>query len=226
MATSDEFDQWTYGAFPGAKVGWVVSGEGDVIKTTNGGTSWKRQSTGGMGVTDAFAVDASHAFISGATSAQPAWNFSTSDGGATWTRMSSTGIVYWTADGICAASPKVVWIGVNNGTVFKSVNGGQGWTLSHPGGDGGWVNGIDVGGGTTVCAVGANGNLSGTPGEAWLSRDGGTKWSLQHMAPSAESAPYGLNAVAFVSTTTGWVVGDHGQIFRTTNGGKSWTKQN
>lgn len=55
----------------------------------------------------------------------------------------------------------------------------------------------------------------------WHTLDGGVTWSS-----SASSFPgeYGARQVFFASRRTGWVVGDSGHIFATSNGGKSWRK--
>jgi photosystem II stability/assembly factor-like uncharacterized protein len=62
-----------------------------------------------------------------------------------------------------------------------------------------------------------------TSGEGLLYKttDGGQSWIL---LPTGPFTPL-LTSLSFVSTTTGWVVGEGGIILRTTNGGADWTRQ-
>ena len=47
--------------------------------------------------------------------------------------------------------------------------------------------------------------------------DGGEKWEDRSL-----SQPVDLTGLAFTDIKTGWVVGDRGAIFRTTDGGFTW----
>jgi photosystem II stability/assembly factor-like uncharacterized protein len=47
-------------------------------------------------------------------------------------------------------------------------------------------------------------------------------WYLQNQEPNQQKW---INSVYFADSNTGWAVGDSAQVFKTTNGGKNWTKQ-
>ncbi|TAL67338.1 MAG: T9SS type A sorting domain-containing protein [Bacteroidetes bacterium] len=47
------------------------------------------------------------------------------------------------------------------------------------------------------------------------------KWEWQNPYPTGAT----LNCVKFVDSLTGWVVGNYGQIFKTTDGGNTWLTQ-
>ena len=91
--------------------------------------------------------------------------------------------------------------------------------------DGGntWLPGTTVGGAGTaydVDMVDQNTGFACAFGEARITTDGGRTWT---------SLPIPLVGnfvgIDFVSSTTGWVVGDQGSVFKTTNGGGSWVQQ-
>jgi photosystem II stability/assembly factor-like uncharacterized protein len=222
-------DWWTSLAFVNTKVGWVLSTAGDVMKTTNGGASWKwmrkMSSAGQDAAVDIAAAGVGSVFFSGKNAAGGFVDFS-SDGGATWT-TSRGGIANWTIMAVRADSATNVWIATENGSVFASTNGAKDWSPSHWGSWTGPFYGLASAGGTTVCAVGANGDY--TKGEAWISTNAGAVWG--HITttpgdPTASTTSYPLEAVDFVTANTGWIVGDHGQIWRTEDGGASLQKQN
>lgn len=47
-------------------------------------------------------------------------------------------------------------------------------------------------------------------------------WYVQNQGPNQQKW---INSVYFADSNTGWAVGDSAQVFKTTNGGKNWTKQ-
>ena len=221
------FDWWNHVAFANAKVGWALSTVGDVMKTTNGGKTWKWQRKFGSGPAEAgcgiSAANVHSVFVSGG-SGTGGHVLCSADGGATWTE-SRAGIANWTITAVKADTASNVWITTENGSVFVSKDGGTSWTPSHWGSWTGPFYGLDTAGGTLTCAVGTNGDF--TLGEAWLSRDAGTSWShLDLGGPNSATTAYPLEAVDFVNAKTGWMVGDHGQIDRTEDGGKTFQKQN
>jgi photosystem II stability/assembly factor-like uncharacterized protein len=118
---------------------------------------------------------------------------------------------------VCGAGPSTVWITTENGTIFKSIDAGQTWTMCKAGGGGHWYNEIAIAG-ATLCAVGPSAQQQAI---ASTSLDGGQTWT-----DGNTQMPYPLNGVDFVSARTGWVVGDRGSIYRTEDGGANWQKQN
>jgi photosystem II stability/assembly factor-like uncharacterized protein len=60
-------------------------------------------------------------------------------------------------------------------------------------------------------------------GYIWHTQDGGRKWEIQERVSGEHP---GLHDVLFLDERHGWVVGDEGRIFATTDGGQSWQRQN
>ncbi|MBD3161213.1 MAG: hypothetical protein GF346_03395, partial [Candidatus Eisenbacteria bacterium] len=78
-----------------------------------------------------------------------------------------------------------------------------------PDGDHGWAVGTTSYGGEVLSSI-------------VRTTDGGADWERLDFAYETSAA---LNGVAFVSTSRGWVVGEQGRIFATTDGGATWTPQ-
>jgi photosystem II stability/assembly factor-like uncharacterized protein len=82
-------DQFRGLAAVSAKVAWVSGEHGTVLRTTNGGASWKDVSppaAAGLALRDIEAFDALHAVTLSIGHGKHSGVFATSDGGATWTR--------------------------------------------------------------------------------------------------------------------------------------------
>ena len=97
------------------------------------------------------------------------------------------------------------------GTVLRTSDGGDTWSLTRSGGSHLW--GVDFVDASNGWAVGSSGNIIRTS-------DGGATWSGQTSRTFRN-----LYAVDFVSASRGWAVGDQGTILHTTNGGATWSAQ-
>lgn len=78
-----------------------------------------------------------------------------------------------------------------------------------PDGDHGWAVGHNAYGGQILSSI-------------LRTTNGGTEWERLAFAYESTAA---LNGVAFVSATRGWVVGEQGRIYATTDGGENWSQQ-
>ena len=106
------------------------------------------------------------------------------------------------------------------GTILKTTNGGQAWTVQNPPAAAQNVNLRGVFFRTasdTAWAVGEGGVILTTA-------DNGQTWTVQNLPAAAQNA--NLHGVYFKNNTDGLVVGDSGTILKTTNGGQAWTVQN
>ena len=57
------------------------------------------------------------------------------------------------------------------------------------------------------------------PSDLLMTNDGGKTWQSQRRLP------VGLNDIHFIDQTTGWVVGQRGAIYKTTDSGRTWDTQ-
>jgi|GEM_PF-2794179 len=101
----------------------------------------------------------------------------------------------------------------NFGTVLKSVDGVT-WNAISSVNTTKDLNSMSIIG-TKIWAAGSNGTVL-------KSTDNGESWELKNTGISAEN---NLNSIYFVSENVGWAVGNSNSIYKTINGGTTWTAQ-
>ncbi|MDZ7369508.1 MAG: YCF48-related protein [candidate division KSB1 bacterium] len=193
--------------------GWVVGFSRWGIRTTDGGTTWKRDSTL-VGVMQLFFADSLHGWGRQASR----WVFRTSDGGEAWERIQVTdafGEVR--SNHFFAFDSRRCFVALNVG-LYASADGGQNWTR-HSSQE------------LTSFAFLDSMEAWGVVGNKLLhSIDGGRNWQNLTKNILPEGVIY-LSSVDFVDTQTGWATGvgrtqrNDGVILHTRDGGVTWTEQ-
>jgi len=138
----------------------------------------------------------------------------TTDGGTTWTNISPTsaGDLY----GLFFVSNSEGYIGSNNGDVFKTTDGGANWSkVTTPSNTYGYGSYAFITSDTGYAAGGA----SSTEGSLLKTTDRGVTW--KNVSIPGLSTIYDM---IFLNPYTGFICGMNNQIFKTSNGGKSWTQ--
>jgi photosystem II stability/assembly factor-like uncharacterized protein len=104
----------------------------------------------------------------------------------------------------------VGWVGGDGGTIFHSSNRGKTWIRQ--------ITETEV---TLKAITCVDDRHCWAVGDGAVLRtvDGGDKWE------SYQNTFQGLEAVDFISPTTGWAVGDNGLFLSTKDGGTTWTSQ-
>jgi|GEM_PF-4597819 len=98
----------------------------------------------------------------------------------------------------------------NNNVIFKTTDGGKTWT------------GIDTSAYTTrLYALDANNIYALSNGGIIYSNDGESTWKK---TPSTSFGNRTLNNVLFLSSNNGYITGDFGNLFHTTDGGATWNQ--
>lgn len=193
------------GTAANANTAWAIGELGVVVKTTDGGASWRRvrrfDAEGGF-FKSITAADANHVWAVGNTAI-----IKTSDGGLTWTSQQS-GVADILND-VVANSPLVAWaVGVN--AVLRTTDGGSTWqkltTLAGPL--------YRLSAPTASVAY-----VTVQPDTVAKTEDGGLTWSSQKLAGLDGSLG---KAISAPEPSVAWVVGDNGLVMRTTNGA-TWT---
>lgn len=189
--------------------GWAVGaslssgGNGTILHTTDGGNNWNVQSSGPEG-TDAHFINSSEGWIT--TSSVFSGKVShTSDGGNSWNNQASSN----TLNDIEFLDSTEGWAVGGHWTILHTTDGGSSWqdlsqigmTSTHR-----TVEAIDQ---DTVW-VGGDGLL--------YTVDGGLSWN-EH--PKDFKAP--VLSISFQSERLGWVTTRNGVLYRTMDGGESWT---
>lgn len=217
----DGGDTWTTSSTTGSyrvrfvdyNNGWAVGPGGSVYVTTNGGAtspSWTSKNTGTIGTTnlsDVSVVDATHVYVCG-YAAGAAKVFFTSDGGTTWTDI-STGLTFLTqAFGIFARnSTNKLWV-TGTGAIYFSSNNGTTWTNQTPALQ--TMTSIKFFDDNTGWATGFSGYLLKTT-------NGGSTWIAQTVPTSSS-----LNEIKVVDATHARIAVSPGGVISTSDG-STWT---
>lgn len=210
------------------RVGWAVGTDSQLIRTTDGGRSWKGW-TDTSGPVSYFAVDFSSASVvwaGGYDSSGVSWGISkllrSADGGRTYAECPGSRFLAWAVTGLSAlheAAPGVthVWASSDYGRVLASFDGGHSWSQQAvPGGV--YLDDIVVRRSLTGYAVGY---LHDPPNQGVVLKTvDGRQWVDVGFRPRQR-----LTGVCFVDDKRGWAVGTGGAIYRTTDGGTTWKRQ-
>ena len=183
-----------------------------LLKTNDGGLSWRRVSLDGSDVNArlvrAVFADSQRGWVFGESGVV----FATRDGGEHWARQPLPtkhlllgGAFVDNAHG---------WLVGAGATIVQTSNGGSTW-------HGGAVsNGADVRF-TAASFVGNNfGWAVGTAGRIFATTDGGRAWFAQQSSVDAD-----LMDVKFINAGEGWTAGSQGALLHTTNGGVRWSTE-
>ena len=101
------------------------------------------------------------------------------------------------------------------GFLPNQTRGQVGWIWQHPWPQGNQLNAVWPIDSMTMVAV-------GTPGVLIRTSDAGNSWEItDHLLQSSEK----LSSLSFINKNTGWCIGGK-SIFKTTNGGISWSQEN
>ena len=209
-----------------------VERERGLFKSTNGGASWTRSTTGLDGDVMVLAADPRdratlYAGVFGGV-------FKTSDGGMSWMR-SGVGVPTHDTVNALAVDPKdpaTVYLGTLNSGIFKSIDGGRSWQRSAAGLDSHTVRAlaVDPHRAGTVYAVledlSPGAEWVGGPrtreriGGVWKSSDGGATWR-----GSDAGLPLHVQALALEPRTPDvlYAIVRSGGVFQSRDGGATWT---
>jgi photosystem II stability/assembly factor-like uncharacterized protein len=112
--------------FPAAKTGWAVGDSGQIVKTTDGGMTWKRQRSGvtsALAATDFVSVKVGFAVGSGGCILR------TVDGGKHWVRLTSGTSKMLAA--VCFVDESHGWVAGAKGALLRTTDGGKTWQSQH-----------------------------------------------------------------------------------------------
>lgn len=200
-------------SFTDANTGTAVGNVGTILRTTNGGATWTRQTSGTTNggttwssQTSGTSNNLSGVFLRDANTGTAVGDKGTilrsTNGGATWTKQAS---------GVTNPLQAVFFTDANNGTavgsngiILHTTDGGTTWSAQI---SGTFITlyGVSFSDANSGSAVGAGGTILRTT-------DGGTTWASQ--TPLTVSDLFG---VSFTDLSTGTVVGDQGAILSTRN---------
>lgn len=182
--------------------GWGV-GNGFIMRTTNGGSSWTNQTAPSAYYLGVFGLDDLHAWAVG--DAGTGVIVRTVDGGASWQTVFTPAP---TLRGIEAVDGHNVLAVGDSNKIYRSTDGGTTWSEAA-------VNSPVTSFLRLSMADANTGWAVGTGGIAVQTTDGGKTWN-QAFAGCSNQTFYGVSAV---STNEVWIVGSNGTVKRWTSAG-------
>jgi photosystem II stability/assembly factor-like uncharacterized protein len=210
--------------FVNSEQGWIVGAGATILVTSNGGKTWRRQET---------FLDPMYQ-LNGVSFVSPSTGYAvglqglvlrTFDGGQSWSfTFQADGDDLYDVDAVGSQ----VWAVGTGGTVIASFDDGESWMrqelpwsqlpFSNPA-----FNPLFC-----VDFVDANnGWIGGIGGIVLRTSNGGADWQRQYLDSNTFYRP-NVTDVAFISASQGWVTitepNGHGTVYRTTNGGSTWTE--
>ena len=223
----------------GDRVVWASGSGGTVIRTTDGGATWKPLTVPDASQLDFRDIDAfseSLAYVLSIGNGEASRIYKTTDGGATWTlqlankdpKVFLDAMAFWSPDAGIAFSDSVD----GKLVIFRTANGGAAWERipddklppALPN------EGAYAASGTNVAMFGTHAWIGTSSSRVLHSADRGRTWTVSKTPlPSSQSA--GIFSIAFRDHLHGIVVGgdykqeaaavDNAAV--TSDGGKTWT---
>lgn len=216
MLTPQIYSQWTsrtsplpnfiHGlSFPEDQIGYITDVEGNISKTTNGGLTWStyKNFTYNYKTHYSYFTDANNGYVA----AEGGKLFRTFDGGFTWQIISlnTYGYLYK----MSFPSPTTIYIVGELGFVAKSTDAGASWTkLNFPG-----YRAL-----MSVAFINENIGFVGSDEGVYKTVNGGLTWFRY----SGFNNNLTIRDICFPSNTTGYMVGDAGLLYKTTDQGEYW----
>lgn len=194
-------------SFASERLGFAVTSGGAVLKTRNGGDSWRTTHQAGVALHAVEFASRTHGWIGGDSGRVLA----TRDGGLTWRpqvteRNEQIRALHFMDD-------STGWAADAGGGVLSTRDGGRSWHTD-----------------TVLAGFSPRGLQMQRPGTGWMVGDGGRMARLER-GLWAEGPPAGVPAkvqsvdladVHFADSLHGWVVGEDGALLRTADGGRTW----
>ena len=201
-------------SFVNAQTGWTIEDKGVIKKTTDGGMTWTKQTSGTTN--DLYAIyfsDANKGFVSGDNNTI----LKTIDGGKTWTQITipkfSSGFDYPNPYfSIYFLNQDVGWISAFLGITLKTTDGGNTWK--------GITNNDFVLTNKTTFIDNNTGFTIDFLGNIQKTIDNGSNWKSKY----SRTDGYYYTSLFFQNTKIGWAVG-FGSVLNTIDGGETWTEK-
>jgi|GEM_PF-2344663 len=190
--------------FSGADTGVAVGQGGVVLTTRDRGVTWTRREIAGRPDLNVVHLVGKTGWATGTKSSV----YVTKDAGETWTAQTEPNTTYGFRGMSFVDTTRGFFAG-DNGTVFRTQNGGVDWL------------GLNVGTNAALNAVhfrhADTGWVAGATGTIMKTVDGGNNWTAQQTGTTET-----LNGLAFLNGRAGIAGGSGGMILKTTNGGTNW----
>lgn len=207
---------------------WAVGESGLVIKTTDGGTTWRRVESNDLGgdmMMSSLSIYQNHIWVSG----ESGLIMRSTDNGATWTVFDENvienfekvqefiiqGIYVINEDIVYAVGNQASFPNLPGGIVLRTLDGGESWEdidMPNDYNQNGWI-GVKATDPDHVVIYGGRGHYI-------VTANGGKQWVTGGPLSTRD-----INDLVMVSSTDYWAACDYDSIIRTTDSGISWEEQ-
>ena len=202
--------------------GWIAGSNGTLLSTVDGGLTWNKKSpTTKDTLSDVYFSDNTSGWLLAQRDVfnlkpneRASYLLNTNDGGITWRPIFlKTPDVNTRFTRMLFRDAEHGWVFGETGTVFATTDGGAHWLPQRSA-----TKHLLLGG------VFANDNRSLIvgAGATIMQSDDGVNWRI---SPAANDVHERFNAVA-INSQFMWAAGNHGQILKSMNSGRSWVTQN
>lgn len=188
----------------------AVGSGGKLFLTQDGGNNWEEQNLGSGWLSGIDFRDEHTGFVVGRRGSNAAI-YSSVDGGLTWKFHSEYPQISYFHK-IRFSNPLLGYI-ISDSGVFRTVDGGDSWQLVHPASI--LFNDID-----------AHGDLAWAPylNKVLYSTDAGNSWHSVQVFDFQGGIIRTIESITFTDERHGWLSVSDGRIYRTTDGGFTWTR--
>ncbi len=185
----------------------VVGGEGGALyRTTNGGSTWTKQSTTYNDIRGLSFFD----HMIGIMATGGTTQYRTLNGGATWMASAGTPVgYYWLISGCSMTSPSEAWISTKFGDVYKSTDGGRTWNFDSGVGYTQGLTCIDMRPGGYGWTASLQNDIAGIAVSSCWRFDKYNRWKQPMLTYGDKGDYYGVSCV---SANEAWAVGKGGLI--------------
>lgn len=203
--------------------GWAAGTGGAIVATTDGGEGWQLQDSElSLDMVDIFFLDARFGWALAWNNLTPPFGtliLSTTDGGNRWhsTPFIKNNILLHK---ICFFDTLHGWVGGSQGSIYKTVNGGQSWQKAR-------LDSVQFSQfpvlslGFTGSRYGfAGGGVFDIAGVIWRSTDAGEFWQVQPVGPEPIQDLHIFDSLNVIGVGGDFEFGSG--VVTTTDGGKSW----
>jgi photosystem II stability/assembly factor-like uncharacterized protein len=212
-------DSYSSMSFINSDTGYVCDFVGIILKTTDGGATWKSDTifcdsySGNFLSNSVFFTTANIGYACGSCDSFGKI-FKTIDGGINWTQQwSDLNTTYHSLYAITFTDLNTGYAVGDHEFILKTTDGGITWSVSY--------NGATWNSLTSVFFVDADtGYAAGMLGTLLKTMDGGVTWT--YLNPNILANLY---SVFFTDANTGYIVGEGGLILKTLDGGAVWRQQ-
>ena len=202
--------------FANVNTGWIISNDGQILCTTNGGLNWITQFNSDTSFFySLFVINPDTVWVT--TWGSNVTLLKTINGGINWTSLIIGDNILLVS--IFFINPNLGWILTDDGQIFKTTNGGTNWVhLNQPYSEY-FYNTIFF---TNINNGYYTGGDAMTFGQIKKTTDGGITWYDQYVSYTTNK----ISNIFFINQNRGWALPGGGNILSTTDAGSNWIIQN